>query len=331
MAVRTANDAFAFARNGQANVLDYGAVGDGSTDDAPAIATAIAALPTRGGVLVFPPAVGNSYGRYVIDSTITLRPGITIRGINSTVSRIVFGSSAGVGFEYDAASLTEAGIVIQDMGFECETYSPTVLRFEFARNLVIDRCRFEEFCDTGILLESCRGVSIRDCEFNGTFDTAAIYASGTSNVFVSRCYIQDDAGDPIILSSSSDVVIVACDVVSNTTFLRLINAENIVVDGNAVEYGYSAAIYGVTTASNRVTIRNNRFVGAAPTRVLEFNSSSLAHGRFVIASNNFTGLGSGDYCYAPGSTTVYEFFQNQKDAGTYVEGSASGTVRVDVP
>lgn len=41
-------------RTGIANVLDYGALGDGSTDDSTAVAAAIAALPADGGRLRFP-------------------------------------------------------------------------------------------------------------------------------------------------------------------------------------------------------------------------------------------------------------------------------------
>lgn len=39
------------------NVKDFGATGDGTTDDYAAIAAAIAALPTRGGIVFFPPGV----------------------------------------------------------------------------------------------------------------------------------------------------------------------------------------------------------------------------------------------------------------------------------
>jgi hypothetical protein len=60
------------------NVVDYGATGDGQTDDAPAISTAIAAAgpssaPT--GNTVFFPA-----GRYVVRSGLAVPPGVTLQG-----------------------------------------------------------------------------------------------------------------------------------------------------------------------------------------------------------------------------------------------------------
>ena len=48
------------------SVKDFGAVGDGVVDDAPAINAAIAALGTRGGVVFMP------YGIYRIQSTIEM-------------------------------------------------------------------------------------------------------------------------------------------------------------------------------------------------------------------------------------------------------------------
>lgn len=51
------------------NVRDYGAVGDGSTDDSTAINNAIAALPTTGGTVYFPA------GDYAIASTVNLGNG----------------------------------------------------------------------------------------------------------------------------------------------------------------------------------------------------------------------------------------------------------------
>jgi hypothetical protein len=53
-------------KNRALNVMDYGAIGDGSTNDSPAINATIAALPSMGGTILFPP------GTYLIGSTITI-------------------------------------------------------------------------------------------------------------------------------------------------------------------------------------------------------------------------------------------------------------------
>lgn len=76
-----------FGDQGLANVLDYGAKGDGSTDDTAAINAAITAATAAGvsgamGAIVFFPA-----GKYKVTSTITLSSPVIIRGsgIGSTL------------------------------------------------------------------------------------------------------------------------------------------------------------------------------------------------------------------------------------------------------
>jgi hypothetical protein len=57
------------------NVKDYGAVGDGATDDATAINAAdTAAFNAGGGTVFFPP------GNYLVNSTITVAPNVTFQG-----------------------------------------------------------------------------------------------------------------------------------------------------------------------------------------------------------------------------------------------------------
>ena len=56
------------------NVKNYGATGDGTTDDTAAITSAIAALPTTGGVLFFPA------GTYVTSGGFTLARNVTVLG-----------------------------------------------------------------------------------------------------------------------------------------------------------------------------------------------------------------------------------------------------------
>lgn len=60
------------------NVKSYGAVGDGATDDAPAIAAALAAMdPTRPGTLYFPP------GTYLHDGDLVIRHACLVTGAGS--------------------------------------------------------------------------------------------------------------------------------------------------------------------------------------------------------------------------------------------------------
>lgn len=85
---------------GWVSVVDYGATGDGDTDDLPAFAAAIAALPNAngsqylgGGVVFMPP------GEYLLDgplSLVVLRKAIWLMGCGPQVSRII-STRTGVG------------------------------------------------------------------------------------------------------------------------------------------------------------------------------------------------------------------------------------------
>lgn len=69
----------------EVNVRDYGAVGDGITDDYPAIQSAIDALDTRGGIVLFPSGTYNISSRLIVGdgngSTInSTKNGVKLRG-----------------------------------------------------------------------------------------------------------------------------------------------------------------------------------------------------------------------------------------------------------
>jgi len=73
------------------NVIDLGATGNGTTNDSPAIAAAIASLSGAPGVVYFPA------GNYRLLSTISLPSGVVLRGESAQTSRLLFDqSSSGV-------------------------------------------------------------------------------------------------------------------------------------------------------------------------------------------------------------------------------------------
>lgn len=65
------------------NVMDFGAAGNGVSDDTPALLSAIAALDNSPGIIFFP------QGDYLIKNTISLHSGVVIRGVDSLNTRIL--------------------------------------------------------------------------------------------------------------------------------------------------------------------------------------------------------------------------------------------------
>ncbi|KKM86416.1 hypothetical protein LCGC14_1279180, partial [marine sediment metagenome] len=99
-----ADDVYSREITGDYNVKAYGAVGNGSTDDATAIQAAIDACQTQvtslseAGTIFFPP------GRYVVDSTITWKSCHLVGSMPNNSVRIFWGGSAGgTMFTKDAA------------------------------------------------------------------------------------------------------------------------------------------------------------------------------------------------------------------------------------
>jgi hypothetical protein len=96
---------FAFSINGWYSPLDYGAVGDGIADDSMAISGTIAAIPSSGGVLYFPPGYTFKTG-----GGHKLNKPITVKGMgnannfdtHSGISTIVCSSGSSVLFEVNA-------------------------------------------------------------------------------------------------------------------------------------------------------------------------------------------------------------------------------------
>lgn len=101
---------FVFRNRVAVNVKDYGAVGDGSTNDTAAIAAAIAALPSTNAALYFPG------GTYLTDTvSITSKVGLTVFGDGYGSSRIKHRSGAGQVINCDS---TNSYVVIRDLAFD---------------------------------------------------------------------------------------------------------------------------------------------------------------------------------------------------------------------
>jgi len=66
------------------SVTDFGAVGDGVTDDSQAVTDAITSLGDEGGVVNFP------VGTYLINSPLQLKQNIVLRGVSSDSSVLIF-------------------------------------------------------------------------------------------------------------------------------------------------------------------------------------------------------------------------------------------------
>lgn len=106
------------------NIRDFGAVGDGVTDDTIAIRSALAFIATRnGGILKFPE------GDYLVTSSLTLPSGITIQGVNgihtgASTNNIVTKNPSRIRFRGSNSALFKIGECMEKILFkDIELYS----------------------------------------------------------------------------------------------------------------------------------------------------------------------------------------------------------------
>ena len=91
------------------NVLDFGATGNGTTDDTTAIKAALAFLSTTGGVAYFP------QGTYLVSSVCTIPNNVTVQGVGEKSQILVNTDITVFNTSTTATSTIAAGIVIQDL------------------------------------------------------------------------------------------------------------------------------------------------------------------------------------------------------------------------
>ena len=155
-----------------ASVKDYGAKGDGVTDDAAAIQSALTALKTTGGIIFFPA------GTYLIKSA------------------VLFYSNQSLIFE-SGATLLQGAAIDNMMRAYCETAwtgytgthdvliygatfdggaweeNNTMVATVHAKNITFERCIFKNAYGTWHNLEinSSYNIKVKDCDFEGSRKT----------------------------------------------------------------------------------------------------------------------------------------------------------------
>ena len=197
------------ASGGFTNVMDFGATGDGVTNDRNAIAAAVASLNGRPGVIYFPP------GRYVVSGDyIVIHSGVRITGAGSGVSIIQFAvmnvGQGGVAqlfvntlfedLEYDTdvpttpANQTDHDLQIDNLGFD---YSSATVRgadivcFLLARDIKIFNITAYNPPAGAVKYEAlkfigCDNVVVSGCIFKGVTNAVDCW-KGCTRVTVSEC------------------------------------------------------------------------------------------------------------------------------------------------
>lgn len=158
------------------NVANFGAVGDGKTDDTAAIQAAINAAGDAGGGVVFMPS-----GVYLQTANIQLRNRVSIVGLGYVELKRA-SHNWGIMFELTIPLDAPAGdnlyqglsdIIIRNIKFNCN-------------GVAIDRPYNEGGCEA-IAMGLSKNILVDNCEFWNRVGTHTIEVSGSKNILIRNC------------------------------------------------------------------------------------------------------------------------------------------------
>jgi hypothetical protein len=252
-------------RAGFVNVRDFGALGDGTTDDYAAINTAITVMTARGGGrIVFP------VGTYLCNTGLTIPKNANLR---LEGERIVTAAAVSADATY-AGSVLKAGTGVVTLLTWNGDASVTVSQTELASGLHIDSMVLQGNGSTTthlidslnsafLTVDHCRLISSTNCiraTFNGTY-TSLLLAGGMR--------------------------------ISNCTFGPLTGGIGIEIDGHTQDWitrnwfaATDAAVQIKIDRSNKVNIVDNEFNSSATNEIFELNDAASEATQDIIIVGN---------------------------------------------
>jgi hypothetical protein len=266
------------------NVLDFGAVGNGTADDTAAIQAAFNSLPSSGGVVYFPPAT-----TYLINTT-----------INITKSNVVvdFGAQL-VNFK---STFTKPGVgepALYSIMFYITGANVTMINGRLGNGAYTDGGSYIWFAggaDNGTV-DNCQHYGL---PYNGSNSVAIQTRTGTSGIRVVNNYFFNCAGS-VSMQGANGLVDNCTSVITSAqpTSVAGVSDQAYGIDGSdgcaitncRVDRGIGAPIsgsnIGANTSTTNFVIAGNRLTGLVGGVGLFINNSN----RGVITNNIISGSG----------------------------------------
>ena len=288
------------------SVKDFGATGDGTTDDYIAIAAAIASLPAEGGVLLFP-----SQSTYKINSTLALptaTKSFTIQAYGATLdftslanSTDAITTNGGVGaqnksyFNWFGGTILGKGVTSGN-GFYIQNGNNAILQVGVTiRDIIV----YGFGGGAGIKLYGAFGTLLENChiEYSGTVATGSIWVTGEAlgcdRTQILNCVINNGYGNGVFIDRGVGIYISECRLIGNAGFGVLINpianqggVQNVVVEKCYLEIntggGVSAQGGTATQAIWNLSIVRNTILSG---QNIVLNNAGATHRNFEVSQN----------------------------------------------
>lgn len=236
------------------SVVEYGATGDGVTNDAPAINAAINACAAQGGGEVFfPPGVYSAGGDIVPAS------GVHLKGASAGASKLIvpIGNTTRNSIIARVTATWIDDVTISDLGFEGrweDNYSQVaangLITLKYVRRLRIERCILRNSRAFTVNINVCSDVVVRDNVLeNGARDMIAVW--GTPNVSITGNRIAHNDDDCISVSWEGQIgtnpirsqIVVSNNHLSDTGGIRTQVPSGAVIEGNTLHRTRGMGIY----------------------------------------------------------------------------------------
>ena len=338
------------------NVLDFGAVGDGVTNDYAAITLAIAHANSIGCILFFPPGVYLTTTTLVFKNNVIYR-GSGISGSGTLGTRIYYtGTSDAIQINNPINSSTSANIVIEDIYVQCATRTAGKASIADVGSTYLTLNRVRVYGnDYGVILDQSEIVRLQDCNIGVTITTGSAgvwlvnndaHTPGASAFFTNRIII-----DGCQFDASTNGQCIADDggvshTFSNNNFnagsaaIRLTNVQGLLISGNEIETTTNASIsFNVTTLASAVgnyctsvTVNSNYFSNSSAIPFIIFQSSSVQ--KYIGCGNTFNNANAGGAPYSGVAAGVFDFYgagNFQTGAGSTVVGNTVGPLTTYTP
>ena len=278
------------------SVKDFGAVGDGVTDDTTRIQSAITATAS-GGVLFFPP------GTYKVSVLTVTGKAITLFGYGATLN--CTGATGAIQKTDHGNKLIVKGLSFTGSGAGINhTATPSTTVYD---ELSIEDCSFDMNSGVyGVISSGSREAVFQKCTFNNTSSGNGIYFSQSVSPFVNLCLFRGTSGNGTAVNYPSTgtgydagLVLRDTEIMGWANGVVCVGLDWLCIQGCTIDYNTQSIKIAAQDGAN---ISNN-YIGSVGTNAamwITYDATAAApkySDKIIIENNTFTGHYTGGNTY----------------------------------